>query len=148
MLSASRLACRTACWAFGAVVAAGSSFVTSGTAARSPADQAPGMPRTWSVASHSTRPRPSMGRSVSASNGFGLVPAVHTNVSLGNSSPSLSRTTPSAETDSSRVLSRTSMPRAVSCFTVQAAMSRSTSGRIRPVASTSTQRMSAGDSRG
>ena len=56
--------------------------------------------------------------------------------------------TPASEIDSSRVLSRTSMPRAMSCCTVQAPMSRSTSGRIRPVASTRTQRMSAGDSRG
>jgi hypothetical protein len=77
-----------------------------------------------------------------------LVPAVHTSVSLGNTSPSLSRTIQSSPTDSSRVFSRMSMPRAVSWRTVQAAMSRSTSGRIRPIASTSTHRMSDGESRG
>jgi hypothetical protein len=141
MLAASVLVCRTACWADGLVNEPGS--VRSGTAAQSPAPQASSTPSTLRSAVQRSRPFSSSGRSVRASIGLALTPAVHTIVSASNSSPSVSTTCPPVS-ESTLVLSRTSMFRLSSCFTVYSAIGTLTSGRIRPVASMSTQRMSSG----
>jgi hypothetical protein len=150
MLSARRFAWRTACWALGEHNAPGGP-VRSGTAAQSPAPQAPSTTvspdTTCRVARQLSRPLSSRGRSVSTSMGDAFTPAVHTIVSAAKLSPSDSFTTPSTQ-DSKRVSSRMSSRRLSSCLTVYAPMSRSTSGRIRWVASTRTQCMSSGDSSG
>ena len=90
MLSPSTFACRTACWALGGPVRAARRAVRSGTAALSPAAQAPLDAVDLQVGVGSVEPalaRPAAGRS-RASTGLALTPAVHTMVSASNSSPS------------------------------------------------------------
>ena len=121
MLSASRLAWRTACCALGAVVAPVvlGQVGDGGAGRRRPRRRA--CPRTCRVASHSTRPRPSTGRSVSASIGLGFVPAVQTRVSAGEL---LAVAEPDHAVVGDRlqpgVRAARPCPRAVSCLTVQA----------------------------
>ena len=113
-LRASCFAWRMACCAVG-----GHSppVVRSGTAALSPAAQAPGTTppsASWTrrYSSQVTRPRSSTGKPERAASGCGRTPVVHTSVVAGNSSPLDSRMIPPSA-DSRLVSQADSIPRRV-----------------------------------
>jgi hypothetical protein len=138
-LSASTLAWRSACCAVGGEVPW--LACSSGTAAMSPAAQAPSTPSTRKARSTRIRPRSSTGKPDPAASGDARTPAVHTRVSAANDSPSDSCTTPSW-IRSSRVPVRISIARSRRRSAAYDARSGSSSGRIRGAASTITQRWS------